>query len=85
MADNWSLGICAYMLISGQKPLSNYVLKKIIKRSALKKMYTIDYNTPYWDIQPLVAKDFVQRLLTIEPEKRMTIKEAMEHEWLITP
>lgn len=31
---------------------------------------------------PLSAKDFIRRCLTIDPAKRMTAHEALEHPWL---
>lgn len=30
----------------------------------------------------LVAKDFITKLLVVEPKKRMTAKQALEHPWL---
>jgi serine/threonine protein kinase len=42
--------------------------------------YSFDY-TPFEDISNQ-AKDFVEKLLVKEPSKRMTAKNALNHEWL---
>lgn len=42
--------------------------------------YSYDY-APFEDISD-TAKDFVDKLLTKEPSKRLTAKNALNHEWL---
>ena len=36
----------------------------------------------YWDEISEHAKDFIERLLTVDPKKRITAQEALQHPWL---
>ena len=43
-----------------------------------------DYDFPpeYWDQISETAKNFISRLLVVDPARRMTTKQALEHPWL---
>jgi calcium/calmodulin-dependent protein kinase I len=42
-----------------------------------------DYPEDYWnDVSP-EAKSFIDQLLVVDPEKRMTTAQALEHPWLV--
>jgi len=43
-----------------------------------------DYSFPedYWNEVSNDAKDFIRKLLVVDPKKRMTGKEALKHTWL---
>lgn len=41
-----------------------------------------DYPEDYWDEISDTAKNFIDRLLVVEPEKRMTTTQALAHPWL---
>ena len=43
-----------------------------------------DYPADYWDEVSDQAKDFINKLLVVEPAKRLTTKQALEHPWLKT-
>lgn len=49
-------------------------VKKVRKYNVLEAYYTKEY---------VLAKQFIERCLTIDVEKRITAHEALEHEWLI--
>jgi calcium/calmodulin-dependent protein kinase I len=40
------------------------------------------FPSPYWDPISADAKDLITRFLTLDPVKRITIEEALEHPWL---
>jgi calcium-dependent protein kinase len=42
----------------------------------------VQYDDPIWETIDKSAKNFVQRLLEVNPEKRMTAQVAAIHEWL---
>ena len=45
------------------------------------KMGRFDYPSPYWDPVGDPALDLIDRMLTVDAEKRLTIDECLEHPW----
>ncbi len=75
--DIWAIGVITYFLLCGYTPFD--------RDSNLEEMQAIliaDYSfTPieYWRGVSLQARDFIKRCLTIDPTKRMTAVEALQH------
>ncbi|KAK0673671.1 putative calcium/calmodulin-dependent protein kinase [Cercophora samala] len=75
--DLWALGVITYFLLCGYTPFD--------RDSDFEEMQAIlnaDYSfTPleYWRGVSESAKDFIRRCLTIDPGKRMTAHEALQH------
>jgi serine/threonine protein kinase len=75
--DLWALGVITYFLLCGYTPFD--------RDSDLEEMQAIlnaDYSftpTEYWRGVTDSAKDFIRRCLTIDPAKRMTAHEALQH------
>ena len=78
--DLWSCGVILYILLCGYPPFNGANDKQIIE-AVLKGKYTLD--EPEWDDVCEDAKDLVRRLLTYDPEKRITASEAIQHRWII--
>ncbi|KAM0748582.1 Pkinase-domain-containing protein [Meredithblackwellia eburnea MCA 4105] len=76
--DMWSLGVVVFCLMGGRFPYKNTNPVDLAREA----MTTELYFPKSWDIVSPLAKDFVSRLLIVDPEKRMTAAEAVEHEWL---
>ena len=88
--DLWSLGVMTYMLVCGYPPFNG--------RNDAEVFYKIrccDYAFPNQDSKdgsksakkavPLISEeaiDFISRLLKTDPNRRMTIDEALNHPWL---
>ena len=45
-------------------------------------MGRFDYPSPYWDSVGDPALDLIDRMLTVDVEKRITIDECLEHPWV---
>jgi calcium/calmodulin-dependent protein kinase I len=75
--DIWALGVITYFLLCGYTPFD--------RDSDFEEMQAIlqaNYRfepTEYWRGVSDNAKDFIQRCLTIDPNKRMTAHEALQH------
>ena len=77
--DLWSLGVIAYMLLSGAPPFFGSS-EDDIKASILKGEYSFPKEL-FGDVSK-DAMEFVICLLTYEEEERCTALEALHHPWL---
>uniref|UniRef100_A0A671TT43 Uncharacterized protein n=1 Tax=Sparus aurata TaxID=8175 RepID=A0A671TT43_SPAAU len=77
--DMWSVGVMAYVLLSGLNPFAAESTTKMIENISNCE-YVFDSDA-FKDIS-LEAMDFVDRLLVKDRRLRMTAHEALEHPWL---
>merc|ERR1712137_100233 len=77
--DLWSLGVIVFVLLVGYMPFQGkteqYVMKLIVKGEYLKK-------DDVWGSISETAKDFVFKLLVINPKERLTTEQAFEHPFI---
>lgn len=45
-------------------------------------MYFLKFPSPEWDTVTPEAKDLINKMLTINPAKRITASEALKHPWI---
>jgi serine/threonine protein kinase len=72
-----SVGAVTYTLLIGRPPFFSASLW--LEYQAVKKG---DYKWPEQSPVTNLAKDFVDKLLVLDPLKRMTLKDAIEHPWI---
>uniref|UniRef100_A0A3B3YUC6 Protein kinase domain-containing protein n=1 Tax=Poecilia mexicana TaxID=48701 RepID=A0A3B3YUC6_9TELE len=77
--DMWSIGVLAYVLLSGLNPFAAESMTKMIENISNCE-YVFDREA-FKDIS-LEAMDFIDRLLVKDRKLRMTAHEALEHPWL---
>ena len=78
--DLWSVGVIAYILLSGYPPF-NGTTNGETHESVLRGRY--EFHAEDWkDIGP-EAMDFVRRLLQMDPRRRMTAQQALIHPWMV--
>ena len=77
--DLWSIGVIVYILLCGFPPFYGDNDAQMFKRI---KAGQYKFLSPYWDPISADAKDFVKNLLVVDPRKRMTAAEALNHRWL---
>jgi len=74
------MGVITYFLLCGYTPFDRESRAK-----ETQAIITGDYKfepVEYWENISETAKDFVRRCLTVNPTKRPTAQEILEHKWL---
>ncbi|XP_064252207.1 calcium/calmodulin-dependent protein kinase type IV-like [Passer domesticus] len=78
--DMWSVGVITYILLCGFEPFfdargDQYMYGRIL---------TCDYEfvSPWWDEVSPNAKDLVRKLIVLDPQKRLTVQQALQHPWV---
>lgn len=77
--DMWAMGCVLYTLLCGFPPFYDESIQVLTEKVA-KGHYT--FLSPWWDEISKPAQDLVTHLLTVDPEKRYTIKEFLAHPWI---
>lgn len=78
--DLWSIGILTYLLLCGSLPFDDEHSEREIARQTIHDK--IPFRNSIWDNFSPDAKDFVSGLLIKNPLHRLTIKEALVHNWI---
>ncbi|KAK8866782.1 Serine/threonine-protein kinase brsk2 [Tritrichomonas musculus] len=77
--DIWSLGVIVYILLCGFRPFESddrYELYQQVTSG------TVEFPSPEWDEISKEAIDFISQMLKIDPTKRITIEDALNHPWI---
>lgn len=77
--DMWAMGCVLYTLLCGFPPFYDESIQVLTEKVA-RGQYT--FLSPWWDDISKSAQDLVSHLLTVDPEKRYTIKEFLNHPWI---
>jgi calcium-dependent protein kinase len=78
-ADLWSVGVVAYMLMSGEKPFWSRTKSELISQ-ILTARYS--FHGQHWKNISKEGKSFVRALLVLDPEVRLSARQALKHRWL---
>jgi len=80
-SDLWSVGVIAFILLAGYMPFAGHTDAQ--KSLAIREgRYSL--KRCRWSDISKDALDFVQRLLVVCPDRRLTAQQALEHPWIAT-
>lgn len=77
--DMWSIGVIIYILLSGYAPFGGKPRSVLFERILRG---TFIFHKQYWDKISDNAKDLISCLLQVNPYKRMSAKDALQHSWI---
>ncbi|XP_065080369.1 MAP kinase-activated protein kinase 2 [Ochlerotatus camptorhynchus] len=81
--DIWSLGVIMYILLCGFPPFySNHGLAISPGMKTRIRTGQYDFPNPEWKNVSQAAKDLIKGMLSVEPEKRLTIDQVMRNPWV---
>ncbi|XP_053178384.1 calcium/calmodulin-dependent protein kinase type IV [Scomber japonicus] len=79
--DMWSVGVILYILLCGFEPFFDARGDQYMYSRILNCDY--EFVSPWWDEVSLNAKDLVSKLIVLDPQKRLSVLEALQHPWVL--
>eukprot|EP01083_Nonionella_stella_P070267 187906_1 len=83
-SDVWAMGVIAYVIMTGSFPFAGHTVEDIFHSIVLEELKFGGMDGNYKNVLNLGEhfKDFVRKALTKDPEKRLTMEEALRHPWV---
>ena len=80
-SDMWSIGVITFILLCGYPPFQEYENIEHLFTIILKGKFTFEEKD--WANISKEAKEFICKLLVLNPKKRMSANEALHHRWIV--
>jgi len=79
-SDLWAVGVCTYVLLTRHIPFDGNTTKEVLR--SINRRKTEGLRFPQKCFLKKESIDFVERLLCIDVEARLSAKEAMKHPFI---
>ena len=83
--DIWSMGVIAYLLLSGMPPFyenkANRTYPRMLKSYILRGQYS--FPPERWDAISQEAKDMITHMLCVNQSERWTASQLLTHPWIL--
>jgi len=83
-SDVWSIGVIAYVMLTGRAPFrgstNSQIFESIVSNKVTFPEHDVRYKTPL-KVNP-AFKDFLEKALVKDPAKRLSIEECIRHPWV---
>lgn len=76
----WSLGVITYILLGGYPPFIEQNQRELFRKI---KQGQYEFHPEYWGSISPEAKDLIARLLTVNPDRRITATDALRSSWML--
>lgn len=83
--DIWSLGVVLYICLCGFPPFSDELYDRRNFPYRLTEQIRggrFNYPSPYWDPVSDLALDLIDSMLVVDPARRFTVDQCLEHPWM---
>lgn len=78
--DLWSVGVIMFTILCGFPPFWGDTEREIYGR--VRRGYYA-FEGPDWQTRSQHSKDLIQRLLTMNPKRRLNVDDALSHPWIV--
>ncbi|KAF6031392.1 PSKH1 [Bugula neritina] len=79
LVDEWAAGVICYIMLSGTMPFDDENRTRLYRQILHAKYF---YSSEPWKDISNLAKDFIDKLLVLDANERMTAAQALTHPWL---
>merc|ERR1719229_69034 len=78
VVDLWSLGCIMHLLLRGVLPFDGHTKDEVVEKTLNKKL---NLTHKKWDRVSGDAKDLISKLLIKDPAHRISLEDALKHQW----